>query len=145
MHTDLKAIFNQWIETWNGRVDVIDEIISPSFVFHPTHQQSGQPDFNGQDGMRRMIKMSRDPFTSIEFSTELGPFVDGDMVIGRWQGRGIYKGGLPGATAKEGTEVTFSAVDILKVKNGKIVEYWHNADDLNFMLQVGVVAYTQAE
>jgi predicted ester cyclase len=143
MHTDPKTIYHQWIETWNGNLDLINEIISPDFVFHPTHEQPEQPNFNGRDGVRRMIEMSRTPFNAISFSTELGPFAEDDIVIGRWQGRGIYKGGLPGATAKEGTEVASSAVDILKVQDGRIVEYWHNADDLNFMLQVGAVTYTQ--
>lgn len=143
MHADLKTIYRQWLDAWNGKLGFVDEIVSPDFVFHPTHEQPNQPNFNGQDGVQRMIEMSREPFSAIEFTTDLGPFVDGDIVVGRWQGHGTYKGGLPGATAKEGTKVDFSAIDILKVRDGKVVEYWHNADDLNFMLQVGAVNYTQ--
>ena len=88
-----------------------------------------------------MIEMSREPFSALEFTTDIGPITEGDLVVARWQGRGVYESGLPGATAEKGTKVAFSAIDILKVRDGKIIEYWHNADDLNFMLQIGAVKY----
>lgn len=145
MNSATKIIYRQWIEAWNGRLELIDKIVDPHFIFHPTHDQPDQPDFNGQDGIRRMIEISRQPFSSLEFTTDIGPIAEGELVVARWQGRGVYRGGLPGATAKEGTKVAFSAIDILKVRDGKIIEYWHNADDLNFMLQVGAVQFTNGK
>lgn len=140
-----KTLYQKWMEAWNGNLDLIDEIISPDFVFHPTHAQPGQPDFNGQAGMRKMIEMSRQPFSDINFTVEIGPIAEGDLVVARWRGKGAYAGGMPGATAPEGTAVDFSAIDILRVRDGKFTEYWHNADDLNFMLQVGAVGFVQKE
>lgn len=139
MEQNNKTIYSRWLEAWNGDLAIIEEIVSPDFVFHPTHEDPNQPDFNGQAGVRKMIEMSRTPFKEIHFTTDLGPIAEGDMVVGKWQGKGIYDKGLPGATAEPGTEVSFSAIDILRIRDGQITDYWHNADDLSFMLQIGAV------
>jgi predicted SnoaL-like aldol condensation-catalyzing enzyme len=44
----------------------------------------------------------------------VGPFGQGELVAGRWRGRG----------RQDGAEVEFVGNDILRVEDGKFVEYW---------------------
>ena len=133
-------LYDKWMRAWNGETELIDEIISTDFKFHPTNDESDE-DYSGRDGVRKMIEASRTPFDPIEFTVEILPIAQGDLVAARWIGEGNYIGGLPGATAESGTKVRFSAIDILRIKDGKFVEYWHNADDLTFMASVGAVSF----
>jgi predicted ester cyclase len=83
--------------------------------------------------------MSRDLFLDVTFAVEVGPVVEGDLVAARWIGRGRYKGGMPGATAPAGTQVSFSGHDLLRVDRGRFAEYWviSEQEHLTAQLQVG--------
>ena len=57
----------------------------------------------------------------------------------RWTARGRYAGGFPGATAPEGTEVVFGGIDIMRVEDGRLAEYWVSSDGIAFMQQLGAL------
>ena len=48
-------------------------------------------------------------------------------------------GGFPGASpdARRG-EISFTGTDTLRIENGKLAEYWADADSLLFFQQLGV-------
>jgi len=57
----------------------------------------------------------------------------------RWKADGTYAGGFPGAPAEAiGRPITFTGTDTLHVADGKLAEYWANADSLLFFQQLGV-------
>jgi hypothetical protein len=57
----------------------------------------------------------------------------------RWKAQGTYQGGFPGAPSEAvGREVTFTGTDTLRIADGKLAEYWANADSLLFFQQLGV-------
>lgn len=135
-----KHIYTRWVDAWNGDFTAIADIIANDFVFHREH---GQPDITGPQAFRDFLQGSLKPFTGLTFTTQLGPLCEGDMVVGRNTAQGTYAGGLPGATAPDGTAVSLTGIDILRIANGKIVECWHNGNDLAFMLQLGAVRMAQ--
>lgn len=55
---------------------------------------------------------------------------NGDLAIGAeiLDASGSYAGGMPGATAAVGTSVAFAGTDILRIKDGRITDYWLNSD-----------------
>ena len=55
---------------------------------------------------------------------------------------GTHKGEFMGL-APTGNRVETKAVDIYRVVNGKLAEYWTVTDKLNIFKQVGAVAYTE--
>ncbi|CAM5700774.1 Gamma-aminobutyraldehyde dehydrogenase [Streptomyces glaucescens] len=63
----------------------------------------------------------------------------GDRDTGR-TGRSAYAGGVPGATAPVGTKVSFSGNDILRVRDGRFVEYWTCTDVLDGLSQLGAIS-----
>ena len=61
------------------------------------------------------------------------------MVAARWSARGIYSGGIPGATAAPGTLVEFGGIDLMRVEDGRFAEYWVSSDGLALMAQLGAL------
>lgn len=65
--------------------------------------------------------------------------VSGDKVTARLLFTGTYKGEFMGHPAN-GKPVRFFAIDILRIRGGKIVEDWHLEDNLTLLEQLGVVS-----
>lgn len=84
----------------------------------------------------QMISLLSDLVCTID----VGPLVDGDHVVVRWVATGHYGGGMPGAGAPVGREMTFHGTGILRIANDRVIEYWLNADTLDLMTQLPVGA-----
>jgi len=65
--------------------------------------------------------------------------VSGDKITARLLFTGTQKGEFMGHPAT-GKPVRFFAIDILRIRNGKIVEDWHLEDNLTLFEQLGVVS-----
>ena len=137
--TQPDELYEKWVALWNGDTALAQEIIAPDFVFH---RGGGQQDWRGPQEVAQKVEASRAIFSELAFTTEQGPIVDGQWLVGRNVATGTYGGGMPGASAKPGTTVTLTGIDLLRIADGKIAEAWHNSNDLDFMLQLGLVAYT---
>ena len=136
---DQRALWQKWLQLWNGDYAQADRIISSEFRVHVALLDGSSEDaIRGPGGLTRWIKDSRGIFSDLRFTTKVGPLIDGQYIVGRWEATGPYKGGMPGATATPGTDVTFTGTDIVLVKDGEIVEYWLNADSASLLAQLGV-------
>jgi predicted ester cyclase len=134
MHPDdLKRVYVRWIEMWNGQTDLADELVAPGC---PIHQPPNE--FRGPAGVRQMFEMGRAPFREITFRVEVEPIIEGDRLAARWACEAVYENGIPGATVPPGTPITFGGIDIWRVEDGKIAEYWVSSDGLHLMAQLGV-------
>jgi hypothetical protein len=107
--TSAKALYERWInELWAGQ-PVAADIVTEDFVGHwPTR------DVNGPAELEEIIAETRSMLADLTFAIELGPLVDGDLVAGRWVGRGHSEDG----------QMAFTGNDILRVENGRFAEYW---------------------
>ena len=84
--------------------------------------------------------MFRGSFATATFSCDLGPFSAGAFVISRFRFTGIWQGGRPPtATAASGTATEFFGVDILRLEEGRVAEYWLTDDQLDLYAQLGAV------
>ena len=103
------SLYRRWIEElWAGR-PVADELVSSDFVGHwPDH------DVHGPAELQSTVEQTRNMVRDMTFSIEIGPLVDGDYVAGRWRGRG----------RSDDRGVAFTGNDILRVVDGRFVEYW---------------------
>lgn len=104
-----QRLYRRWItELWAGR-RIAAELASPDFVGHwPTH------DVHGPHELQTVIDNTRGTLQELQFVVEVGPIVEGDMVAARWIGTGSSKDG----------PARFTGNDLLRIANGKIVEYW---------------------
>lgn len=83
--------------------------MSSDFVGHWPNR-----DVHGPNELAATVAETRGMFTEITFELEVGPMVDGDLVAARWTGRDVTPEG----------EMSFFGNDILRVADGRFVEYW---------------------
>ena len=135
-----KDLWKPWNELWNGNLSLADEIIAPSFVAHFAPAGSSPAKVHGPDGLKQWIGGNMGAFTNYSFTTTVGPLADDDKVAGRWGFRATYQGGIPGASSTAvGKQVEYAGMDLFRVENEKIVEYWLCADILQLLQQVGMI------
>ena len=107
--TSGKALYQRWIdELWAGR-PVAAEVVSDDFVGHwPDREVRGPAD------LQAIIEHTRKMLNDVSFVIEVGPIVEGDLVAGRWVGTGATDEG----------PMRFTGNDILRIADGRFVEYW---------------------
>ncbi|MBB6097729.1 putative ester cyclase [Deinobacterium chartae] len=134
--TRAPEIYARWLKLWNGDDSEIRTLIAPDFE----GSWPGRPKMvRGQAALLEVIRQSHAFFTELHFRLEVGPVAQENLLAARWTSRGRYAGGMPGATAPAGLEVTFGGMDLLRLEGGRIREYWVNSDALELMTQLGVV------
>lgn len=139
MSQQMCTLYGRWLEMWNGQIDLAEQIIAPDCIVHQAPFGPGDaPRFRGPQGLVQMIRMGREPFEGLTFTCDVGPIVEAQQLAARWTGRGTHKGGLPGATAPAGTPITFNGIDIWRVEDGKVAEYWVSSDGAHLMAQLGM-------
>ena len=117
-----------------GRYDVIEELIAPSFV---NHDPSVTDDLVGPEATRQLIETYRNAFPDIRITIE-DQLAEGDRVATRWTARGTHQGELMGIEPT-GKQATVTGLTIDRIENGKIVESWNNWDTLGMLQQLGVI------
>jgi hypothetical protein len=128
-----KEIIRSLSEVLNERnLALLDELMTPNF-FHHTLRIQGLESFK-QD-MTLMYKGFPDFHVTIEDIT-----AEGDKVWVRVKETGTHKGEYRGL-APTGKKITYTAVAIFRIVDGKIVEGWGVYDMLDFYKQLGVIEY----
>jgi ketosteroid isomerase-like protein len=106
----VKQLYGRWLDgLWAGDYSVAGEILTEDFRGHWPDQE-----VSGRDALVELIRGTREMFETLEFRLELGPFVDGDMVLARWTGTGRTAEGA----------MRLLGHDILRVQDGRFAEYW---------------------
>ena len=135
MSTDAnKALVRRYIEElWNNRdLSVVDEIISPTYLFH---SQSAPADLDGPDGVRKHFAMITAAFPDVQFTIE-DLIAEGDKVVVLWTGRSTHQGDYMGV-APTGKDLTTVIVAIHRIEDGKLAETWVCWDNLAMLRQLG--------
>jgi hypothetical protein len=69
---------------------------------------------HGPDELQAIVDETQTMFSDLKFVVEIEPFVAGDLLAARWIGTGTTADG----------PVRFTGNDILRVADGRFVEYW---------------------
>lgn len=140
LYAQKDPIWAAWARLWNGDFTGAYDLIDEGFHVHVALMDgSSGAAIRGPEGLTAWIGQTCAAFSEVTFATEVGPFVDGDHLVGRWEATGTYGGGWPGAGAPVGTKVVFTGTDILRFENGKAVEYWINSDTTSLLGQLKVI------
>ncbi|PUB24796.1 SnoaL-like polyketide cyclase [Promicromonospora sp. AC04] len=137
----LRSLYGRWSELWRGDFSHAAEILDAGFVVHQARPDGSDSELvTGPERLLPEIEQTMAAFGEIVIDVGLGPFVDGDFVTARWTMNATYTGGIPHATAPIGTRIAFSGHDILRVADGRFVEYWTCTDMLDGLAQLGAVS-----
>ncbi|MBN1293726.1 MAG: lipocalin-like domain-containing protein [Candidatus Latescibacteria bacterium] len=128
-----KAIARLYIdELWNRKnLDDIDKLVSDDFVNHSS--PPGMP--TDREGLRQFITGSATTFPDGFYTIE-DIITEQDEVMIRGSFKGTHRGefmGIPGT----GKEIRMTWINVLRMKNGKVVERWMKYDEINMMSQFG--------
>ena len=128
-----KSIVRRWIEAYNKRNLDFDEFIAPDYVDHTNKVD--------RDGLKQLFDMGLKAYPDWHETIE-DIIAEGDKVWVRLSYTGTHKGefmGLP----PTGKKVTSTAVDIYRIVDGKLAEYWNVTDTVNIFKQIGAIAITE--
>ena len=110
-------------EIWNqGNLAIADEIFATDF---------------DTEEYKQLVSMYHAAFPDAHYTVE-DQMAEGDLVATRLTAIGIHTGELMGIPPT-GAQVTVTETSIVRIADGKIVELWHNYDELGMMQQMGVV------
>jgi predicted ester cyclase len=129
------APINDLYGFWNnGSPQLLQKALSPDFFDHAL--PPGRP--QGPAGPAAASKgfLAAVPDLLVAVVQQL---VVGDRVVSQVRLTGHFTGKL-GETQGKGQAIDFLAIDILRVKDGKVTDNWHLEDNLGFMQQAGLLA-----
>jgi steroid delta-isomerase-like uncharacterized protein len=132
-----KALTKRAIEEgWNqGKLEVFDELVAANCVFNNPMLPGGK--ITGPEAYKQVAQMYRTAFPDLRLTIN-DQVAEGDKVVTRWTSTGTHKGALMGI-APTGKRGTSTGITIDRFQSGKLVEQWHNGDDLGMLQQMGVV------
>jgi C-1 hydroxylase len=129
-----KALVRKWIDVYNTHnLELFDEFIAPEYVDHTNKVD--------KEGLRQLFTMGFTGFPDWH-KTIKDIIAEGDKVWIRLSYAETHTGEFMGV-APTSKKVTMTGVDIYRIENGKLIEYWQVSDQMNFNIQLGVIEYTE--
>ena len=136
-----KALVRRFYEqVWmRGELDAADEVFADEYVRHDFRASDPVP---GPEGQKQIAAAFRSAFPDLTFDIDF-LLADGEYVVGRWTASGTHEGAWAGVEPT-GRRMTFSAVNVFRFEDGKVVEIWNHRDDLGLMEQLGAPVHAGA-
>ena len=128
-----KSIVRRWIEAYNRRELDFDAFIAPNYVDH-----SNKVD---REGLKQLFNAGLTAFPDWHETIE-DIIAEGDKVWVWLSYAGTNKGDFMGLPPT-GKKITSQAVDIYRIVDGKLAEYWNVTDNLNIFKQIGAIEITE--
>lgn len=116
----------------NGRVDMLDELMTPDFKDHG-ETLLGSP--AGREVLKQEITGTRQILEGLTVHLQQ-IHAEGDLVGVRGRMSCVHRGtflGVPGT----GKELSWAALAMLRIQEGRIAERWFNSDSLSIVQQLG--------
>jgi steroid delta-isomerase-like uncharacterized protein len=136
-----KALVRRFYEeVWDrGNTDFAFEVFAEDYVRHDFRPTETLP---GPAGQKKIADDFRAAFPDLRVTVDL-VIGEEDFVVGRWTATGTHIGSWAGLEPS-GRRITFSAANIFRFQDGKVVEIWNHRDDLGLREQVGAAIYAGA-
>ena len=129
-----KEILERLNEAINGgNLDQVDGILGDDFVEHEAFP--GFPPT--REGVMQLFAAAREAFA--DFRMDASQYVEeGDLVVAWVQMTGTHRGEFMGIPAS-GNAIDLPLADMVRVRDGRIVEHWGISDTLVMMQQLGAM------
>ena len=118
-----------------GRLDDLDELVAEDIVGHAPVPPGTPP---GRAGLKALTASYRQAFPDL-CVTAARYLEQGDTGCAVVRMTGTHTAPLMGI-APTGTRFDISAIDVVRVVDGRAVEHWGASDDLGMLAQLGAVA-----
>ncbi|MCW4040859.1 MAG: ester cyclase [Candidatus Bathyarchaeota archaeon] len=130
-----KTLARKFVDAYNTQnLNLVDDLVAPDFVDHTHHEQ-------GVESLKQRLKMGFKAFSDWHETIE-DIIAEGDKVWIHLLYTGTHTGEFMGV-APTGNKITAKNVDIYRIVNGKLAEYWSVTEDLNILKPMGLIEYTE--
>lgn len=114
-----------------GNLELYDQTVSPEFVNRTPHDGRDP----GPGGARNFFtQVLRPAFPDLTVNID-DQYAEGDVVVTRKSYEATHQGAFMGVPPT-GKHVKFAVIDIIRLKDGKYVEHWANANMMGLMQQL---------
>jgi len=122
-------VVQRWLDWWHtGDVTIADELYADGYQRHATDSATGL------DSLKGLVATYRSAFPDLRFDVE-DMLSHDDRVAVRWMATATHRGELSGLPATE-RPVRLAGCDILRARQGKIVESWSFYDRTALLAQL---------
>ena len=134
MSEENKAVVRRWVEAFNeGDIDAVNELLTDSGARHDPNSL----EVRGPEEEKQLIAVYRSAFPDLHFTLE-DMVAEDDRGATRLRISATHKGELLGIPPTE-NRLSFTAMEIYRLREGKIDEQWVNVDTLGMMQQIGAI------
>jgi steroid delta-isomerase-like uncharacterized protein len=132
----VRRVYDELIN--QAQPDLIEELFAPDVVIHDPFQGTAQ----GIAAVRQLLAMFDTGFPQHRVSIEqlIG---EADLVCVLHTHSATQRGPFMGLPAS-GKEVVVGGMELLRVREGKIIEFWRKDDDVSLLMQLGLLALPQS-
>ena len=132
---DYKELVRNEFKRWELKGDetLIDECYTLDCVWHGP----GGQEISGHDEMKQLMVVLGTAFPDKRYTIH-DIIAEGDKVVARWTLQATHKGDYMGIPATN-KQITLNGIYIIRMDDGKQVEWWLEADFLSLMQQLGVI------
>jgi predicted ester cyclase len=116
-----------------GNLDVCNELVDDGLV---EHQNFGPGHAPGAEGVRAVIASLHRAYSDFRLEIE-HLAVDGDLVWLHMKGSGANDGSFMG-NEPTGRTMEIDVFDLLRIRDGRLVEHWGVPDRLGALFQLGL-------
>jgi steroid delta-isomerase-like uncharacterized protein len=129
--SNIELVKKTWDE-WNKRNrEFLDSALDSNYTFYPS---SGNP--MSHETTMGMLEMFWNAFPDLTLDIQ-DIMASNDMVVSRLISRGTHEGEFTGIPAT-GNNIEITGINIVRIKEGKIIEEWETFDVLSMMMQLGM-------
>ena len=132
---DLKSIYQRFADAVNRRdLDALDQIFDPDLIDHGADPDEPRGAYHFKQVFRNFIAACPDLQVTIEDS-----ITKDDKLIVRWTDTGTHTGAPLLGVPATGKQIILTGIEILRIRDGKIVERWAENDMRYLMETLGLI------
>jgi steroid delta-isomerase-like uncharacterized protein len=130
-----KAVVRRFVEEIfvAGRHETVDELLSDDFVAHTWPSMSGDP----KADLKAAIDRAAAGLSNAEFTID-DLIAEGDRVAARLTTGATHTGTFMGMPPT-GKRYSIEEIHWFRLRDGKVVEHWHQFDQMGMMKQLGAM------
>jgi len=121
-----------------GDISKVSDFISPNYLNHESQMDPVRSKMRGPQEFIDTVVNIRNAFSDLQYELT-DSIVSNEKVISIVSVRGKHTGSFFGFISPTGNKISYQAVHIFSIHDGKIAEHKAIRDDLALMYQLGVV------
>jgi steroid delta-isomerase-like uncharacterized protein len=134
MSTAKDTLARLYQDVWNGsNPETAEQLVHEDYVIHDRDLAA---ELQGPALYKALASGTREIFPDMEIEIE-DMIAAGEKVALRWTMTGTHQGPMFGVEPT-GREIEFTAIEINRFADGKLIETWTQSDQLGLMEQLGV-------